>query len=95
MSVPPYAEFIDPLLRVLAESASPLRAGDAKVAVADRVGLTDEQRAEVLPSGAHARYAHRIGWAQDSTKRQGLTRSPSWGMWEITEKGSALLAAHT
>ncbi|MCB9629760.1 MAG: restriction endonuclease [Sandaracinaceae bacterium] len=94
MSIPTYAEFITPLLHVLADQAGPRRAGEIKEAVADRVGLTEEQRQEVLPSGAHARYAHRIGWAQDSTKRHGLTASPSWGAWEITDAGRALLAAH-
>lgn len=94
MTVPTYPELIDPLLRVLAEHGGPMRAADAKVGVADRVGLTEEQRAEMLPSGAHARYAHRVGWAQDSTKRQELTFSPTWGMWELTPKGHELLKAH-
>jgi restriction system protein len=58
------------------------------------MGLTEDQRSELLPSGAHARYAHRVGWAQDSTKRHGLTESPSWGTWALTPKGRILLAAH-
>lgn len=78
MSVPTYDQLIDPLLRVLAAADGPMRAADARIAVADRVGLTEEQRAEMLPSGAHARYAHRVGWAHDRMKRHGLTHSPSW-----------------
>lgn len=93
MTVPTYAEMIEPLLRVLHERG-PLRASEARLAVADRMGLTEEQRSELLPSGAHARYAHRVGWAQDSTKRHGLTTSESWGTWQLTKAGRELLDKH-
>ncbi|MCB9613483.1 MAG: winged helix-turn-helix domain-containing protein [Sandaracinus sp.] len=93
MTVPTYAEMIEPLLRVLHERG-PLRASEARLAVADRMGLTEEQRSELLPSGAHPRYAHRVGWAQDSTKRHGLTTSETWGTWQLTKAGRALLDMH-
>ena len=79
MPVPPYQSFIDPLLRVLADHPDGLRTAAAHEAVAARVGLTDADKAELLPSGNQPTFKNRNGWAHDRLKRAGLSSSPRRG----------------
>jgi hypothetical protein len=92
MPIPTFKGFIDPLLRVLGDSPDGLRAGAAHELVAERLGLTDTEMAERLPSGVQATFRNRNSWAQDRLKRAGLTENPRTGYWRITAGGTALLA---
>ncbi len=86
-SVTTFDQFIEPLLRVLADREDALRAADVYEAVASMVGLTEEQRLALLPSGRQPYYKNRIGWAHDRLKRAGLSESPKRGHWRLTEEG--------
>jgi len=90
MAIPTYDRFIEPLLRLLATQPEGLPAREAHEALADRFGLVDADRQELLPSGAQAVYKNRIGWAHDRLKRAGLSSSPKRGLWQITPQGQAL-----
>lgn len=68
MPVPTYDQFIEPLLRYLAEHPEGARTADAHEAVATRLGLTPDERAERLPSGVQHVYKNRNGWAQTRTR---------------------------
>ena len=94
MPVPTYDHFIEPLLRYLATRPEGVSAGDAQEAVAMRVGLTPDQRAERLPSGVQHVYKNRIGWAHDRLKRAELSTSPRHGFWQLTPAGFAYAASH-
>lgn len=85
--VPPFHAFIHPLMLVLYERGAPMQAREVYEVVANRVGLTEKQRAVMLPSNTQRTYHNRIGWANDYLKRAGLTRSPARGYWEITASG--------
>jgi hypothetical protein len=93
-SLPSYVEFIEPLLRHLVAQKGEARARDVYEAVADALGLTEEQRAEVLPSGAQAVYQNRTGWANDRLKRAGFTTSLP-GVNYISPSGEMIVARHT
>lgn len=86
MSVPTYDQFIEPLLRFLADHPSGAAARDAQDAAADRLGLTDAQRLEVIASG-QAMFRNRAGWAHDRLKRAGLSSSARRGYWMLTPEG--------
>ena len=94
MSLPSYIKFIEPLLRFLVEQTEPIRARDVYEAVADIVGLTDEQKEELLPSRDQAVYRNRIGWAHDRLKKAGLSKSARRGYWEATDKGRVFVDEH-
>jgi hypothetical protein len=51
------------------------------------MGVTAEERSELLPSGIYPVYKSRIGWAHDRLKREGLSSSIKRGFWQLTEKG--------
>jgi len=91
--IPTYDQFIEPLLRYLAQHPQGVVTREIQEALADRMGLTDEQRATQLPSGAQV-YKNRIGWAHDRLKRADLSVSPKRGFWQLTPLGVAFAAAN-
>jgi hypothetical protein len=82
------------LLRVLAAHPEGLRSRDAHEEVGNAVGLSEEDRAMLLPSGGQAIYQNRIGWAHDRLKRAGYSQSLRRGYWQLTDSGRAFAAAH-
>lgn len=94
MSVPTYDQFIEPLLRFLASKPDGVHAREAHEAVAVVLGLTADDKQELLPSGAQPIYKNRAGWAHDRLKRAGLSTSPRRGFWKLSESGKDFLAQH-
>lgn len=94
MTVPKFYEFIEPLLRVLAEHPDGLETAEAYEKTADCVGLSEEERSELIPSGQQPTYKNRIGWAHDRLKRAGLSQSADWGVWQLTAEGRELASEH-
>jgi restriction system protein len=94
MAVPTYDKFIEPLIRYLATKPDGVPARDAHNTLTDALKLTDEDRAELLPSGAQSIYKNRAGWAHDRLKRAGLSQSLRRGYWQLTKEGVAFAKAH-
>jgi restriction system protein len=95
MAVPTYDLFIEPVLRFLAAHPEGVSAKQAHEAAADALGVSDEDRQELLPSGAQLIYKNRAGWAHDRLKRAGLSSSPRRGTWKITPAGLDFVASHS
>ena len=87
MTIPTYDRFIEPVLRYLAKNPGGALARDAYDAAADSLSVTQEEREELLPSGAQAVYKNRVGWAHDRLKRSGYSSSPRRGFWQLTAAG--------
>lgn len=94
MSVPTYDKFIEPVLRFLAEHPEGAPAREAYDAAATALNLTDEDRQELLPSGAQLIYKNRAAWAHDRLKRAGFSSSVRRGFWKITQAGKDFVVAH-
>ena len=86
MAVPTYDQFIEPILRFLAEQSRPVAAKDVHAAAASALGLTAEQLQETVASGQLV-YKNRCGWAHDRLKRTGYSASPKRGYWQLTKSG--------
>lgn len=89
MPVPTYDKFIEPILRYLASHPQGALARDVHEAAASALGLSDAERAELLPSGVQPIYKNRAGWAHDRLKRAGYSASPRRGYWTLTAEGQA------
>lgn len=94
MPVPPYHRLIEPTLRYLGAHPDGAPAARVHEAVAEALGLTDADKAELLPSGIQPVYKNRAGWAHDRLKRAGLSSSPRRGYWQLTAEGVDFLAKH-
>lgn len=94
MSVPKYDDMMLPVLICLSEKpegemTTPKELRDF---AADYWCLTDEQKAETIPSG-FARYMNNVQWACTYLKQAGCIVSPKRATFQITERGRDLLAS--
>lgn len=94
MTVPTYDQFIEPILRFLAKNPDGASAKAAHEAAASALGLTEEDRLQLLTSGTQSVFKNRAGWAHDRLKRAGLSSSPKRGIWKLTAEGLAFVNAH-
>lgn len=90
MAAPTWDEYMAPSLRVLADGEVH-RFRDVARAAADLLGVTEEQRNILIPSGQQ-QYTNRSGWALSYLARVGAVTRPSRGRYEITGVGRQLLA---
>lgn len=90
MAIPNYERFIDPLLRFLSSRPDGVTPGEAYEAAAAALGLSEEDRKLLLPSGKQAVYKNRIGWAHDRLKRAGCSTCPRRGVWQISPEGRTI-----
>ncbi|MBS3650815.1 restriction endonuclease [Pseudaminobacter sp. 19-2017] len=90
MPIPDYQSLMLPVLRLAAEGEK--RVADVEDRIADDLGLTAEEREELLPSGRQRVLHNRIHWAKFYMSKAGLIASPARGRFVATEAGRALLA---
>lgn len=92
MTLPAWDEFMLPLLQVMSDGQE-RGARELRAATAARVGLTEEQLAEELPSG-QGKAANRIGWAASYLTRVGALNRPRRGRYVITDLGQQMAQQH-
>jgi len=91
MAIPDYQTFMLPLLKSIADG-SDHRLRDLVAALGDQFGVTEEERAQLLPSGRGTVLYSRVQWARAYLKQAGLVEGPARGVVRITEEGQQLLA---
>lgn len=90
MTIPKWYEFILPALQVLNDGQE-YRLASIRAGVLDRVDLTAEERAELIPSGQE-RWYNRLLWALTHSYNAGLVSRPSRGIYRICNEGTMLVA---
>jgi restriction system protein len=90
MAVPDFQTLMLPVLREFADGAEHAPK-DIRQRVADRLQLTPEDIAEVVPSGGQSRLANRVAWAHIYLKRAGLLKSGRRGIYQIAQRGEEVL----
>lgn len=90
MTIPDYQRIMLPLLR-LAEDGQEHSVREAVEDLADHFGLSEDERKELLPSGAQATFDNRVGWARTYMKKAELLESPRRGYFKITHRGMQVL----
>lgn len=79
-----------PVLECAAERE--VRISDVVDALANKLGLSPEERNEMLPSGKQTRFANRVHWAKSFLKQADLVKSTKRGHFVITDRGRAALS---
>ncbi|RYB98045.1 restriction endonuclease [Ciceribacter ferrooxidans] len=92
MSIPDYQSLMLPVLRLAAEGEK--RVADVEDRIANDLGLTQEEREELLPSGRQRVLHNRIHWAKFYMTKAGLLASPARGRFVATDDGKAILATN-
>jgi len=88
--IPDYQALMRPVLACAA--AGETRIGDAVEQIAEELGLSAEDRAQMLRSGKQTMFANRVHWAKTYLVKAGLTEATRRGYFRITARGEAALA---
>ena len=88
--IPDYQSIMLPLLRYISDSKEH-KMRNVTDGLADQLGVTDDERKELLPSGAAPVFYNRTAWAKTYLKKAGLIDSPKQGIVVITKRGLEVL----
>lgn len=86
MPIPDYQTCMLPFLKLLTDGNEYL-IRDIEESLAGHFDLSDNEKAELLPSGQQGIFKNRIGWARTYLKKAGLIESPKRGVFKITDRG--------
>lgn len=89
MTIPDFQSLMLPVLRVAAGSEISVSA--CTRALADELGLSHEERAQLLPSGKQAIFSNRVHWAKFHLVKAGLLKATRRGHFQASERGLKLL----
>lgn len=86
MPVPKYNEMYAPFIKALADGEIHTTK-EVRQFVADQMGLTEADMAELLPSGKQGLFANRLGWTRQYLKKAGLVTGAGRGQLVLTDVG--------
>ena len=89
MTIPTYEELMLPLL--LGASTGLRKIPELADDVSAELGLTDEEKEALLPSGRQRVLHNRLHWAKFYMTKAGLIEAPKRGLFTATATGRALL----
>jgi len=90
MPIPDYQSLMRPVLEHAAKGE--VRIGALIETISTELGLTTDEREELLPSGKQTVIANRVHWAKTYLKQAGLVAPTRRGHFAITQRGKAALA---
>src|SRR5271163_3802985 len=91
MAVPPYQDFMLPLLKILQDGKE--RSVDAcGELLAEHFKLNPDDMKERLPSGKQTYFDNRLGWASTYLKKAKLLESPGRGLLKVAPRGLEVLS---
>lgn len=91
MSVPDFQTLMRPVLDQYADgNERPAR--EVRDAVAKKIGLSDADANELLPSGRQTRFANRVAWAHSYLRQAGLLEAPRRGVYRLSARARELYA---
>lgn len=91
--IPTYQELMRPVLA--SASTGERKISDVVAEMEDKFDLSDEERAQLLPSGKQTVIANRVHWARSYMKQAGLVNNTRRGFFELTDQGRSVLADET
>src|ERR1035438_221457 len=89
MTIPDYQSLMLPVL--VASSKGEVRIGAVVEQLADQLGLTPQERSELLPSGKQTVFSNRVHWAKSYLSKAQLVELTRRGHFRITPRGQTVL----
>lgn len=93
MAVPKFFEFFEAFLKAISDGELH-SAKDVRNNIANSMKLTEEDLAEMLPSGSQRTFDNRVAWARTYLDKAGLIETPMRGKYHITEEGIRALTSN-
>lgn len=92
MPIPDYQSLMLPVLLLVGDRKEHALS-EVRQRIAESLRLTEEELAERLASDTTTVFLNRVGWAVQYLKSAGVIRAVRRGVYEITDRGLALLKA--
>jgi restriction system protein len=92
MPIPTYDTLMRPIL--VRATKEPITRRSMTEAMVDEFHISDEERAELLPSGSSPVIANRVGWAMTFLTKAGLIKKVEKFTYRATGAAEAFLAKH-
>ncbi|MBI2864238.1 MAG: restriction endonuclease [Chloroflexi bacterium] len=89
MAIPGFQSLMLPLLSIAADG-NEHTLGDAVEILAAQLGLSNDERREIIPSG-QLKLENRVGWARTYLKKAGLLESTGRARFRIAQRGIEVL----
>jgi restriction system protein len=89
MPIPDYQSLMLPVLQI--SSQGEVRIGQVVEELANQLGLTPDERAELLPSGKQTLFGNRVHWAKTFLNKACLVKITRRGYFKITQRGQDVL----
>ena len=93
MAVPKFFEFFEAFLKAVSDGELH-SAKDVRNNIANSMKLTEEDLAEMLPSGSQRTFDNRVAWARTYLDKAGLIETPMRGKYHITKEGIRALTSN-
>lgn len=93
MTIPDFQTVMRPVLTLLSDGKV-WSTRDVIGAIADQFRLTDEERAQLIPSGRQRTIDNKVHWSLTHMSQAGLLERPVRAHVQITDAGRAVLARH-
>lgn len=90
MAIPDFQSLMLPLLRLFGEGNT--NVAQCLLSLQKEFHISDEEAAELNPSGTMTTFANRTHWARTYLSKAGLLTSPSRNRHIITDDGRKLIA---
>ena len=87
MAVPKANQFYRAVLEVTSKGATSLSVKEIVEQITARFSLTEDDLAEMVPTGTQTRVENRTNWAISKLKNAGLLVKPARGQSQITPQG--------
>lgn len=91
MAIPDFQTIMLPVLR-LTEDGQEHTLAETRDQLAPEFGLTDDELAQLLPSGRQATFSNRVAWSTSYLRAAMLLEATGRGRFKITERGRSVLA---
>lgn len=93
MAIPDFQTAMQPIL-VAVEGVEPQSHAQIRDSVAAALGVSDEERKILIPSGRQELFTNRVAWALTHMTQAGLLARPQRGRYSLTERGRQILREH-
>ena len=93
MAVPKFFDFFEAFLKAVSDGELH-SAKDVRNNIANSMKLTEEDLAEMLPSGSQRTFDNRVACARTYLDKAGLIETPMRGKYHITEEGIRALTSN-
>jgi restriction system protein len=93
MPIPDFQSLMLPIMKI-AQDGEEHRGHELRQRIGEQLGLTDEQRKELLPSGTQPVFTNRLAWARTHLTMAGLLEKTGKGRFRITQRGKQVMASN-